>query len=321
MILFTDVYVKLKERVLYEANRLNYIPNLLGRHLKNKLSKDIGVLIPNITNQFYPQLVLGIEHTARNRGYNVLLCNSQRDPKNEKTYLKTFFQKQTSGIIISSIIRKHDYLKQLMNHGVEVVALEQNIDLDCSKINYNYQKGGYLAAEYLVENGHRLIGFISAPLNRPSRKKVFEGFMKYFEENNIKIDKDYIIVSEIEEESFDEIYEYKNGKNLKKKLLCKSKIPTAIFCINDMTAFGVMQEMQKNDINIPNDVSIIGFDNIPTSQMVTPSLTTIDQSTYEMGSIAAEVLINSLEDKNIKNINISLEPTLIKRSSIRKLNL
>lgn len=137
-------------------------------------------------------------------------------------------------------------------------------------------------------------------------------------DNGIEQIEDYIILSEDEEESHDQVYEFKNGKYLVNKLLNSGKpIPTAIFCINDMTAFGVIQELTKNKIYVPKDISVMGFDNIPTSEMITPSLTTIDQSAYEMGALAAEMLINNLENENRGNVEIMLKPKLIQRNSTK----
>nr|PZN02653.1 MAG: LacI family transcriptional regulator [Bacillota bacterium] len=315
------VSAELRQRVLEAAKKLNYTPNLLGRQLKTHESMDIGIIIPSITNQFYPLLLLGVEDVARKKGYNVLLCNTLRKPENEKKYLSTLFQKQIKGVIISSITKNQDYLKKLQQKGLKVVAFDQSIPIDCCKINFDFYAGGYMAAEYLIKLGHRKIAFLSAPLTRYSRIKVYEGFMQCMKDNGIEPNMDYVILSEEEEESHDQIYEFKNGKYLINKLLSSGKpMPTAIFCINDMTAFGAIQELTKNKIYVPKDVSVMGFDNIPTSEMITPSLTTIDQSAYEMGTLAAEMLISNLENSSDRNMEIILKPKLVERNSTRRID-
>lgn len=310
---------ELVKRVKKEVKNLNYTPNFIGKQLKSKRSNDIGVIIPNITNEFYPQLILGIEHTARKNGYNVLLCNSQRNPTNERDFLESLFQKQVQGIIISSLEKNHNYLKKFISNNAKIVIFDQDIDIDCNKIIFDFEKGGYIAAKHLVDLGHRKIAFFSAPLNKYSRKKMYEGFTKYLKLSGIPINKDFILISEEEEEFYDEIYEYKNGKTLTNKMLSQGKLPTSIFCINDMTAVGVMQVLQRNNIKIPEDVSVVGFDNIPIAQMVSPSLTTIDQCTYKMGTMAAEVLLSNLKENNKKNVSLFFEPSLIVRSSTKKI--
>lgn len=310
---------ELVKRVLKEIKKLDYIPNSIGRQLKNKKSNDIGVIIPNITNQFYPQLILGIEHIARKNGYNILLCISQRDPVNERKYLESLFQKQVKGIIISTLTNEHGFLQKLIASGTKIVVFDQNVDFDCNKIILNFAKGGQLAAEYLVNLGHKRIGFIGAPLNKYSRLRVYEGFMNYLKACGIHLNKDYILISEEEEELYDDIYEYKNGKMLANKMISKGNLPTSIFCINDMTAIGVIQALQENNINIPEDISVMGFDNITISQMISPKLTTIDQCTYKMGTIATEVLLSMLKDNKKKNASLFLEPSLIVRDSTKKI--
>jgi len=308
---------KLAKKVLSEAKKLNYIPNLIGKQLKNKKSNDIGVIIPNITNQFYPQLIQGIEKVARENGYNILLCNSQRDPINENKYLESLFQKQVEGIIISSVQNIHESLKKFAERGIRIVVFDQNVDFDCNKIIIDFVKGGFLAAKHLIELGHKKIGFISAPLNKYSRVKVFEGFINGLKEFNVNMNKDYIFISNEEKEFYDEIYEYNNGRILARQMLSKSKLPTSVFCINDMTAIGVIQALQENSIEVPKDISVIGFDNIPISKMVSPALTTVDQYTYKMGKMAAEVLLRILKENKKKNESLLIEPSLIVRESTK----
>ncbi|WP_034601877.1 LacI family DNA-binding transcriptional regulator [Clostridiisalibacter paucivorans] len=308
---------ELKKRVIKAAKELNYTPNLVGRHLKTSKSNDIGVIVPSISNPYYSLLVNGVENVARKRGYNILLCNSHRDPQREKDYLESLYQKQVEGIIISSITSDTEYIKKLQINGLKIAAFDQDIDLDCNKVNFDYYRGGCIAAQYLIDRGHRDIGFISAPLTRYSRKELFRGFADTLKINNIAIKKDLIKISEFEEETEDQTYEYKNGKQLVQQIIKKGNIPSAIFCINDMTAFGVIQGLQKNHIQIPQDVSVMGFDNITISEIINPSLTTIDQCTHEMGSLAAEVLINNIEDENKKYISTMLQPTLVVRNSTK----
>lgn len=307
---------ELKQRVLNAAKNLNYTPNLLGRQLKTNITRDIGIIIPNISNQFYPLLLLGVEDVAREKGYNVLLCNSLRNSQNERKYLTSLFEKQIKGVIISSITKNQDYLKSLQQKGLKIVAFDQGITLDCSKISFDFYSGGYMAAEHLIKLGHKKIAFLTAPLTRYSRKKIFEGFMNCLKDNHVSIPNEYILVSEVEEESREQIYEFKNGKYLIEKLLQSGSIlPTALFCINDMTAFGAIQKLTANSIWVPKDISVMGFDNIPASEMLTPPLTTIDQSAYETGALAAELLISNLENTKDKNVEILLKPKLIVRGS------
>ena len=309
----------LKERVQQAVMELDYSPNLIGRQLKTNENKEIGVIVPNISNQYYPLLLLGVEDVARARGYNVLLCNSHRDSQSERRYLEIMYQKQVRGIILSSVSDEYEYATALLSKGVKIVTFEQDIPIQCSKIHFNYYAGGYMAVKHLIDLGHREIGFICSPLIKHSRRQVYEGFLAALKGNGIPVINEFILISDIEDESYEQIYEFKSGEQLAQNAIHNRRLPTAFLCINDMTAFGVIREFSKNGIKVPEDISIIGFDNIPTSAMISPPLTTINQCTYEMGSITAEVLINTLEDSNQETVSIMLEPSLVKRDSVRRL--
>ncbi|MBO0992116.1 LacI family DNA-binding transcriptional regulator [Bacillus sp. SD088] len=311
---------KLKARIQQVAKELNYIPNMIGRQLKTNNSMTVGVIIPSITNPFYSSIVLGIEDIARSRGYHVLLCNSHRSPELEEEYLKTLLEKQVRGLIVSSISSNKELVEALVQKGLNVVAFDQTIEgLDCSQIQFDFRKGGFLATEYLIEKAHRKIGFISSPLTRPSRLSIYEGYQHALEKYGMKTEKEWIQIASNEEELSERNYEFNNGIDLTRKLLQCSNLPTAIFVCNDMTAFGVMNELANHGVKVPEQMSVIGFDNIEFSQMITPSLTTIQQPDYEMGRMACNILLDQLDGKGIEKVDIVLQPKIIERHSTQAL--
>ncbi|QGP92042.1 Ribose operon repressor [Neomoorella glycerini] len=309
---------ELKERVLAVARELNYSPNLIGRYLKNHSSSDVGVIIPTITNPFYSLLILGIEEVLNQNNYSMLLCNSFRDEEKEKRYIDLLFQKQVKGLIVASIARQHDYLQQYIDRGLQVVTFDQEVeDLDCTKVLIDYEKGSYLAMQHLFANGHRAIGFLSAPLTRKSRKLIYEGYLKAMREQGIKINKEWVVIADTEVERNGEVYEFENGKKIAAKLLTAYEKPTAVLVINDMTAYGVMHELASRGVKVPEDLSLVSFDNIFFSQITNPPLTTVSYTTYEMGKLAAEYLIKKLTGSQTLQANIILEPVLVERSSVK----
>jgi LacI family transcriptional regulator len=310
---------ELRNHIMKAANQLNYTPNMVGRMLKKNESHDIGVIIPTISNPFYTQLVLGIELEARKRGYNILLCNSFREAAAEKKYLESLYQKRVSGIILSSVDENHEYLRHMKEKGVHIVLVDQIIDdLQCSRIGFDYIKGGMIAVEYLIKAGHRNIAFLSSPLTRRSRKETLEGYRLALIKNEIEFRKENLIVSESEEESRNGTYEYENGKMLAQKVLELEDRPTAIFAVNDMTAFGVINKLLSCGIRVPEDISVIGFDNIDMSSMIHPPLTTVNQPAYETGRQASRLLLDGIESGGSEDMSMTLEPTLIIRSSVGK---
>jgi len=310
---------ELRQRVLEAAKKLKYTPNLVGRQLKTKEITDIAVIIPNISNPFYPSIVLGVEDVAREKGYNVLLCDSFRNPKLESEYLRSMLQKQVKGVIISSISQNNKALLKLVESGLKIVAFDQDVTFPCNKITFDFEEGGFLAVKHLLELGHRKIAFVGAPLNRPSRKGLHAGYIRAIKEYDVPLNKEYILLNELEREIHNEIYEYKNGIELARRFMQLKDKPTAIFAINDLTAIGVMQGLKKYGVKVPQDVSIVGFDNIFISEMVEPPLTTIEQPKYEMGRLAANLLIESLNNEENKNLEIRLKPSLVIRKSTSRI--
>ena len=311
---------ELSRKIFEAAGRMNYSTNMVGRMLKKSESKDIGVIIPTISNPFYPQMVLGIELEARHRGFNILLCNSFRDAATEKVYMESLYQKQIRGLIISSMDENHLFLKEMQENGVKIVVLDQgDQELKCGKVGFNYIQSGLIAVEYLFKMGHRNIGFITSPLTRRSRRETLEGYKLAFLKKNLMIKEENILVAQTEEESYTGTYEFENGRRLAKKLLELRERPTAVFAVNDMTAFGIIQELSNNGVRVPEDISVIGFDNIEVSSMINPPLTTVNQPSFETGRLACKLLLDSMDHRESGDLSITLEPTLVERKSVLNL--
>ena len=309
---------EIRKKVMDAARKLNYSPNLLGRMLKKSQSKDIGVIIPNISNPFYPQLVLGIEMEARIHGFNIMLCNSFRDVSNEKKYIESMYQKQIKGIILSTIREEHGFLKELCENGLKIVGFDQNIeDFQCNKVSFDFTAGAIMAIDYLVGMGHKKIAFATSPLVRRSRKEIFNGYKLGLMKNNIVFSDDLVHIIEVEEEVENGTFEFESGKNLARKILSSKELPTAVFAVNDITAMGIIYGLMGDKVKVPEDISVMGFDNIEFSAMITPSLTTINQPAYETGRLACKILIDALERDEEECVSFKLEPTLIVRDSVR----
>jgi len=311
------VSAKLSSRIRSIAEEHQYIPNMIGKQLKTDKNLTIGVIIPTISNPFYASIMLGIEEAARKSGYQVLLCNSLQDGKLEDDYLQTLFEKQVKGVIISSISGNRNLMLRLIDLGMQVVVIDQRIDLpDVLQIEFDYHSGGHMAASYLLAQGHRRIGYVTAPLDRPSRQRIYQGFMEALHDFGAMPEDGFVQIADEEKGLYDGLYEFENGRTLTRRLLALPERPTAIFACNDMTAFGVINELTSNGIRSPEEISVMGFDNIEFSQMVTPALTTIKQPNYEMGKLACSMLLEKLADPNKVDLGMMLQPKLIVRNSV-----
>ena len=303
-----------KEKVLAAVEELNYNMRLYNSDKDSEVR--IAVILPNIINPYYSSLVTGVEYMIQNYGMEMTLFNTGGDTSKEVKIVENLINSRFIGVIIVSICDNHDHIKKLINSNIKVVACEQSVNLDCNSVTFNYFEGGLLATEYLISRGKKNIAFISSPLNRTSRIGLFQGYKKALKRNSLSLDKKYIKVATSEKSQGNEIYEFRNGKEQVDGLLKDDIIPDAIFCINDITAIGVIHQLQHHGFNIPNDIGVIGFDNIYFSSMIYPPLTTIDQCTYELGTMAAEILVGSINDPNRGNISTVLEPKLIIRESV-----
>ncbi len=318
------VSVELKAKIQRIAKELNYVPNISGRQLKTNKSMTIGVIVPSISNPFYSSIVLGIEETARKNGYHVLLCNSLQSPELENEYIQTLFQKQVQGLIISSISGKIEQLNSYISNGLNVVAIDQAID-DLKggfQIGFDYRRGGYLAAEYLIKKGHSKIAYVSAPLDRPSRKNILIGYQEAMQKHGINPNNKWIQITENVESMLDgSTYEFSNGKQLAQRILDIPERPTAILACNDMTAIGMIHELEQQGIKVPDQMSIIGIDNIELGQIIMPALSTIDHPKLEMGRFACKILLERMNGEKSNMKEMVMQPQMIERDSVLSLKI
>ncbi|MDF2660704.1 MAG: transcriptional regulator, LacI family protein, partial [Paenibacillus sp.] len=303
---------ELRSKILRIAKEANYVPNMLGKQLKTKTSMTIGVIIPTITNTFYSSVILGVEEIARKNNYQVLLCNSFQDPVLEDKYIQAMFEKQVRGLVISSISSDKKQLKHFIDMGLNVVALDQKVEMEeVCQVDFDYRKGGVMATRHLISKGHKKIAYVTAPLDRPSRVSIYDGYASAMKEAGLEP-----VVVEAGNETYSGTYEFENGKALTRKLLAGGERPSAVFACNDMTAFGVVNELNGQGFKVPDDVSVMGFDGIDFGQMITPPLSTVLQPTYEMGRLACNMLLDMLIDGKKPDIGIMLQPKLLERESV-----
>lgn len=310
------VHKDTRELVLKAAAELNYTPNLIGKNLKTRACKDIGVIIPNLSNYVYSALLKGIYPAAEQKGYNLILCNSHRDPAVEQASVELLLQKQVAGILIVSISPDQIPIRRAMSYGVRVVAVEQTVDVPCGWVGLDYRRGGWLATEHLLSLGHRRIGFIGAPLNRPSRQQMLEGYRACLKNAGIEPDENLIMLAGGPAESDrGTVYEFANGRQVADIFCDMPNPPTGCITLNDMTALAAMRQFQERGLRIPEDMSIVGFDNLPFCETSFPGLTTLDEFGEEVGRRGAEMLIEGLEHPERSYSSVTLEPRLVQRGS------
>jgi LacI family transcriptional regulator len=292
-----QIAAKTREKVWKAARELNYQPNVLAQSLKTNRSKIIGLLIPSITNPFFPFIAQGVEDIAVASGYNVFLCNTFRDQVKEENYIETLVGKQVDGIIVAASVHNPAILGEAQKRRIPIVTFDRRIEndgFDC--IHFDNIKGGEMAVDYLFSLGHRHIGFITTSMNTASHIDRLTGYKNAHQKTGLPVNDQYIRNDKYQNKGDkSNVYEMNVGQRLAAELVAQCPEVTAIFAVNDVIALGVMKLGQKG-ICIPRDLSVIGFDNISLSEMITPTLTTIGQPTYQMGCQAAKLLITKIMD-------------------------
>lgn len=304
-----------RQRVLRSARELNYTVNTMGKMLKNQSTREIGVIVPNISNPCYAGLVQGMQAVAIRNDYHVLLYNSFRDSETERRNIRMMLEKRVDGILLVSIGGETDILERVNRLNCRLITVEQPLPGCALHVGYDYEKAGALATKHLIEHGHRQIAFLGARLDRPSRVQMLNGYQKALRESGIEEEPEYIWLADAEAEQ-GSVFEIENGRAAVQSMLALNRRPTGCVCLNDLTALGAMEAIRDAGLRVPEDMSVIGFDNISYSALSTPKLTTIDQHAGRMGELAMQMMIDQLRDPNTAQSAIELEPNLIKRASV-----
>ncbi|MCL5772183.1 MAG: LacI family transcriptional regulator [Actinobacteria bacterium] len=303
-----------KEEVRQAANELNYQPDLIAKSLKLKQTKTIGVIISDITNPFYPEIIKGAEDVANKNSLNIFLCNSDYNRERQQNYLKVLAGKRVDGIIISPIGEKYEIINFLIKNRIPFVLIDIKpaikIETDCVYADTEY--GAYIGVKHLIELGHKKIAIINGPIVNSPCKQLKSGYMKAIEEDKIPINEKYLKECNLKTEGG-----YRAVKELLK--LGKEEIPTAAIFISDITAIGAYDAIYESNMKIPDDFSILGYDDIPGAKYFFPPLTTVAQPKYELGETAMKLLIGEFASAdNWKHKQIKILPKLIIRSSTAK---
>jgi LacI family transcriptional regulator len=294
-------------RVLAAVNELGYRPNRLARSLALGETHTLGLIIPDQANPFFAELARGVEDTAFERGYNVILCNSYGDLDKELRYQEVLSQKQVDGILMVAAGASVEHVQDLQAQRIPLAIVDRDLtDASVDKVLGNNLKGGQLATNHLFQLGHRRIGCITGPSQvTPSSERVI-GYRRVLEETGIALDQELIVRGDFQPES---------GYQGTRKLLALENAPTAIFACNDLMAIGVISAAAELGRSVPADLSVVGYDNISLSAFANPPLTTIVQSGYEQGALAVELLLERIQNPDLSPRREILDTHLLVRQS------
>lgn len=315
------VSAQLRAQVEEAAKELSFSYTIAPRQSKSIAAKEIALVIPNISNSFYVQTIQGISSVCYENNYHLILCNSQRDAAREAYFLQSLHERKVNGVIISSISEDSKILSPFIDRGMIFVQLDQQFENNGSyNITYDFRLGARMAVRHLIENGHKKIAFASTPLTRWTRKELYKGYNDQLKRADIRPDEELVFICGDEDLRGWDNYEIIAGKQLARQIVESGCGATAVLCVNDMVAFGMIHGLNQLGLSVPDDISVIGFDDITFAEDFVPPLTTIHCPSYEAGRFAAIMLLDHLQNRSVPTaLNMNMQPTLIERMSVRRL--
>jgi LacI family transcriptional regulator len=302
---------KVREEIKKLAQEMNYVPNAIAQSLQNQRTYTVGVIVTSIADPFFGELVEGIEQVARQAGLNVLLSASHGDFQQEIAAIENFHYRRVDGILIADSRISKQYTKQLTQFTVPTVLVNIATEEQCKtfhSVAIDDRLGGCLAVEHLIDLGHTNIGYLGVGDGSKADQQRLEGYRMALRKADIPENPDWVAI-------LNKDYQTTNDIDIGKKMLSqlvKAGV-TGIFCYNDMVAVGALLACKELGISVPEELSLVGFDNIALSSYVTPPLTTVSQRMLEMGKLAMTMLLDLFQGKTVENILLS--PFLVKRAS------
>ena len=298
-----------QKRVWEAVDELNYAPSAVARSLKCNTTRTIGMLVTQSFNPFFAEVIHGVENYCYKQGYTLFMCNTEGDLEKQKHYLRMLAEKRVDGLLVMC----SDLNEQLL------ALLERNTELPMvimdwgpesphtDKIIDNSEKGGYLATKHLIENGHTKIACITGQADKLTCKERVHGFERALTEAKLSANPEWIIEGD---------FECASASKAVDKLLAMKEIPTALFCFNDIMALAAISRIKQAGLKVPEDISVIGYDNIELSAYFSPPLTTIHQPKRRVGKTAVEILLERIKDKHHERRIFEMQPEVVSRSSV-----
>jgi LacI family transcriptional regulator len=296
-----------RHRVEEAMQTLGYQPNVLARSLRRGVTHTIGIILPDSANPYFAEVVRGIEDTSFSQGYSVILCNSDNDLAKEHHYTNVLVEKQVDGIIFVAAGLSAENIQNLQRRSVPLVLVDRHVpDVHVDKVLADNQRGGRLATRHLIELNHKHIACIAGPPGvRVSNERV-EGYRQALESAEIMFNPQWVVEGD---------FQYQSGYEAAKELFYHPPSPTAIFTCNDLMAIGAYRYAHENQLNVPEVLSIVGFDDVRLAAYTNPPLTTVRQSKREMGARAADLLLERIANQEIQPREEILDIELVIRNS------
>ncbi len=298
---------KMAKRVWEVIKELDYAPNSQARSLVSGRSRLLGLIVSEITNPFFPELIQGFEDVAVEHGYEILIGSTNYDPERMKTCIRRMVERKAEGVAVMTFGIEEPLLDKLAERKLPLVFVDVGPERpEISLLRVDYHRGIRQGVQHLAALGHRDIAFISGPLILHSANSRLTAFKRAIQECGIKINPQWIVEGD---------HTMEGGMTAAEQLLTHGNVPTAVMCSNDMTAIGVLHEAYRVAMRVPDDLSVIGFDNIHMTRMTIPPLTTVQMSCYDLAREAVMALRAHVEKSLTPNREYGIKTQLVVRES------
>lgn len=299
-----------KERVMRCVRELDYRPNVIAKGLREGRTQTIAFLIPNIENQIYPSLAIAVEAEARRQGYFVVFCNTQDDVQREQDYVEKLKSRFVDGFIFSTATSESPTILQLRRQEYPVVCLMRATSDGVNAFVSNNEQGAYLGVSFLIENGFTRIATITGRSSLELYKQRLQGYVRALEDHGIPLDPD-LVWTGVEGQA-------EKAFHCTRERLMSAPPPQVIFAQSDPLAFDAMRAAGSLGLRVPEDLSVLGYDNVPLAACYTPPLTTVEQPLHEMGKAAVQRLISMIEGEiPLEGPMTQFSANIIIRSSVK----
>lgn len=295
-----------RARVLEAIELHDYYPNAHARSLASGSSRILGLVISDIANPFFPELVKSIEAAAFENGYDVVLSNTNYDADRASHYVRRFIERKVAGVALMTSEMDKSLIDELARRAVPVVFLDSGAaGLHMSNLRVGYDEGIKQAILHLVELGHRNVAFISGLPHLRSAKRRLEAFRETMR----------AVLPGATERIYTGDFQIEGGRRAALEILSAAELPTAVVAANDLMAFGAISEFRRADLNVPRDISVVGFDDIAFSSLIEPALTTVNLPLNDLGKRAVEALLTTLSSPTQHGVELAIPTRLVIRNS------
>jgi DNA-binding LacI/PurR family transcriptional regulator len=295
------------QRIIDAAEELEYIPNNLARNMRSGSARILGLIISDIGNPFFTAVARGVEDVAQRHGYSLVLSNTDESPEREAASLSVMAAERAAGVIVATTNENGSALQRFQDLGLAVVAIDRHIvDMPTDSVVVDNEGAAFEAVSHLVRLGHRRIAIVGGPSDADTARERERGYERALREARIDVEPELVRAGDFRESA---------GLTVTRRLLDLPKPPTAIFTVNNLTTIGVLGALREREVRIPEEISVVGFDDIPTAELLQPPLTVVKQPTYRVGAHAADLLIRRLREPTAAVKEVVLAARLVVRGS------